>query len=128
MFKIHIRRSSCLEIVGEIGERFATGHALERNGQHDAVARNVDKELALGRSDQGLGLLRAAHGADDALFRRVQPVDGKMLAFGRAARGHAENEAQPRGAVERAHRLAAVVIRDGNDIIKIHVSRPPRVR
>ena len=128
MFKVHVRRSSCFEIVGEIGQCLAAGHALERHGQHDAVARNVDKELALGGTDKRIRLLRAADGGDNALFRRVQPIDGEVLARGCAARGHAQNEVQPRRVVKRAHRFAAVVIRDGNDVIEFHVSRPPTVR
>lgn len=90
--------------------------------------RNVDKELALGGTDKRIRLLRAADGGDNALSRRVQPIDGEVLARGCAARGHAQNEVQPRRVVERAHRFAAVVIRDGNDVIEFHFSRPPTVR
>ena len=32
-----MRRSSCFQIVGQIGERSAARHALERNGQQDPV-------------------------------------------------------------------------------------------
>ena len=117
MIEFHMRRSSCFQIVGQIGERSAARHALERHGQQNPVAGNVEKQLALGGLDELRGLLRACDGGGDGLGRFIQTVDGQMLVFGRAPSGGAEDHRQTRLAEQGVHGLAAVGIGNGNDII-----------
>ena len=112
----------------QIGERFAARYALERNGQQDPVAGNVDEQPALGGPGQLRGLLRAGDGAGDGLRRLAEAVDGQMFVFCRAAARHTEDHGQPGLPEQRVHDLAAVRVGDGDDVIQFHISRPPTVR
>ena len=117
MIEFHMRRSSCFQIVGQIGERSAARHALERHGQQNPVAGNVEKQLALGSLDKLRGLLCAGDGGGDGFGCFIQAVDGQMLIFGRASSGCAEDHRQTRLAEQGVHGLAPVGIGNGNDII-----------
>ena len=128
MCKRHIRDSSCIFLVAEISQRPAARDALKRDGEHDAVAGDVDKQAALGCLEELSLLTGARHTRHDGLVRRFEPIEREVFAARRPHTEVREDHVQAAGGIEILHDLCLAAVGDADDTVQLHLRPPPRVR
>ena len=128
MCKRHIRDSSCIFLVAEISQRPAARDALKRDGEHDAVAGDVDKQAALGCLEELALLTGARHTRHDGLVCRFEPIEREVFAARCPHTEVREDHVQAAGGIEILHDLCLAAVGDADDTVQLHLRPPPRVR